>query len=612
MTNHDMRSRSRPKEMSLTRFWRLRLGTGFIVVLGLAAVLAITAVLVVPKVWLSTPADFTPQIRISVIDMLQARSLAKSARSLETAGRPVEACQAWRSAIANNPGDLTLTESLIRNVLRQPDAEPSHLMGAAAQAIWLLRLSETNTASLQLAAQIFFKAGLEDEVWELLSPTNAVSNPDLARIFAITAFERGEIDSFHRTWIQHESVFKSDPELNLYRSAWAAVWGPAAEGTTGLDRINKACDIPALRILALRLKGMVAAKRLDSTSLDLSLKSLEEAHGDRLEDHVRSWLLHDYLGQRKEAILSARAYAALPRSNREAKLILQAWSQLGLDDLIADFSKTQLRRFQHLPHIWVPIASSLITTKRWDDLRSLASAIRSSPALSMALGGYVDFLDGLVELSVGHKARAEELFTNVPTKRPSSALLTFEIASSLIDLGYHSIGQDLLSPLESELGNRPAYWLKLIVCAHANRQSDLLLKASRKAHSLFPKNLPLANDYAAALLIRRQDPAEAVHLTMEVVQVLPSPAVKINHSIALIRNNRLSEASDLLRSVQVDTLSHEERSFWHLAQFESEVASGNTAAARRMLGQIDRKLLFPEQKSWLDRASDSLNRPKGS
>lgn len=605
-----MSSRSRSKELSITRFWRLRLGTGFLIVLGLAAMLGLTAILMLPKVWLSTPSDFTPQIRISVIDMLQARSLAKSARSLELAGRSAEACQAWRSAIANNPGDLMLTESLIRCVLAQPSAEPAMLMQGAVQAFWFLRLSRTNEASIELASRAFFKAGLEDEVWELLSPTNAISNAALARIFAITAFERGEIDAFHRTWVQNESALKKDPEVNLYRCAWTAIWGSAAEGALALDQINKAVDSKDLRILALRLRGIVAAKRLDSTTLDSSLKALQEAHGDGLGDHVRAWLLHDYLGNRKHAIASARAYAALPKTNREARLILQAWNQLGLDDFIADFAKTQLMRFQHLPEIWVAVASSLINTKRWEDLRSLASAMRSSPPLSMALGGYVDFLTGTVELHAHNETRAEELFTGILSKRPSSALLTFEIASSLIDLGYHSIGQDLLLPLESQLGDRPAYWLKLIICAHANRQSDPLLKAAHKAHSRFPKNLPLANDYAAALLIRRQEPAEAVHLTMEVVKVLPSPAVKINHSIALIRNNRTSEASDLLNSIQVDSLSHEERSFWHLARFELEVVAGNVSAARQAVAEIDLKLLFPEQKSWVNRTLDSMNRIK--
>jgi hypothetical protein len=302
------RSRSQSKELSRIKFWRLRLGFGFIAMLSLALISGITALLVIPKVWLSTPVDFVPQIRISVIDMLQARSLAKSARSLERADHPVEACQAWRSAIANNPGDLALSEAFIRCVLGQENPDAKLIMGGASQAFWLLRLSKTNQTSLELASQMFFRAGLEEELWGLLSSTNVVITADLAKVFAITAFELGEVETFHRTWVQNEKVFRHDGRLSLYHSAWSAIWGPASKAISSLDEINQAADTKDLRVLALRLRGMVAAKRLDSGLLDSTLKSLEEAHGDRLEDHVRVWLLRDYLGHRNDAIKAAKPY----------------------------------------------------------------------------------------------------------------------------------------------------------------------------------------------------------------------------------------------------------------------------------------------------------------
>ena len=81
----------------------------FFGLLGLLVLLAIGGGLMVPKIWKSTPDGFTPEIRISGIDLLQARSRAKSARALESAGQSLEAVLAWRSAITKNPGDPQLS-----------------------------------------------------------------------------------------------------------------------------------------------------------------------------------------------------------------------------------------------------------------------------------------------------------------------------------------------------------------------------------------------------------------------------------------------------------------------------------------------------------------------
>jgi len=590
----------------MVRFWRGRLGTRFLIVLGAGSLMALFAVLMLPKIWLSTPADSDPKIRISLIDMLQARSLAKSARAQEAAQHPTEAFQSWRSAIANNPGDPSLTEGLIQFVLRQEHPEPTLLMGAASQASWLMHLLKTNEASVHLTGRIYARAGFYEEAWHMLASTNNAISPDVAKVFAISAFEIGRFDAFRQTWLQNESLFKNDPELLVYQAAWTATLGAPADGISALNRLREACESKDVRILALRLKCLVEAHRLDSLALDATLKALQDARGDRLEDHVRSWTLHNYLGHRNVAIAAARAYPALPKTNREATLALQVWSQMGLDDLIAEFARNQLGRFEHLPELWVSIALDLIKSKRWDDVRALAASIRSSPRLSGALGGFIDFMEGMVESGTLNSARAEELFKNVLKKRPSSPVLTYSIADALISLGHHPIAFDLLEPMESSLGDRPDYWHKMIQCSHSQRRAERLLSVTRKAHQRFPKNLALANDYAAALLILNQESGEAVRITLEVQKQFPSTASRINHAIALIRNSRLEEAKQLLKAIPGESLPHDQRSFWHLALFEAAVAASDHSLAEKEFARVDSELLFPEQRLWAKQALDQL------
>src|SRR5262245_27447373 len=67
------------------------------------------------KVWRITPADFQPVVKISGLDLVQARSLRGTALQQAASGRFEEAVQSWRIAIANNPGDPELFRGALRH-----------------------------------------------------------------------------------------------------------------------------------------------------------------------------------------------------------------------------------------------------------------------------------------------------------------------------------------------------------------------------------------------------------------------------------------------------------------------------------------------------------------
>ena len=53
------------------------------------------------KFWIVTPRGFLPVIRISVVDMLEARIHGRIARTKDAQGQPQEAMYHWQVAMAN-------------------------------------------------------------------------------------------------------------------------------------------------------------------------------------------------------------------------------------------------------------------------------------------------------------------------------------------------------------------------------------------------------------------------------------------------------------------------------------------------------------------------------
>src|SRR5687768_10582973 len=73
------------------------------------------AMLFLFKVWLVTPANFAPAVKVSGLDLIQAGSSRRRAAQQAAQGRFEEALQSWRIAVANNPGNPDLIRSSLRH-----------------------------------------------------------------------------------------------------------------------------------------------------------------------------------------------------------------------------------------------------------------------------------------------------------------------------------------------------------------------------------------------------------------------------------------------------------------------------------------------------------------
>jgi hypothetical protein len=115
------------------------------------------------------------------------------------------------------------------------------------------------------------------------------------------------------------------------------------------------------------------------------------------------------------------------------------------------------------------------------------------------------------------------------------------------------------------------------------------------------------NNYAATLLIMRRNPEEAVRLTLQLLAQNPaSPVARVNHAAALLLNERVAEAENLLRSVPTNALNRAQISLYNLDLFEMKVRLGHLENAKALLDLIEERYLYPPQREWLTKLRKQL------
>jgi len=572
--------------------------------------LLVTLGVILPKVWIMTPKGFTPVVRISGLDMLQAQSLMRTARKHEAAGRNGEAMQAWTSAVVNNPAELDGVRGLLRAFVAGGAVEPRSLATAVGQCNWLLKLGGTNAADVELVARVCVKGDMPEVVVRLLSDSNHPLTSLGAAMLGEAYFELGRMAAFDELWLRHEAELALDPRLRLYRAAWAAAWGPSGGVRDGIRILEEGVLDRDVREHALQLKLLVHGQQQDLGAFESAFADLQGLRGDRLEDHVRRWVLLDHAGRHDEAVALAHAYALPPKTSIEARLLLDVWARLGLHELIVGFAREQLGAFSSARSLWQQVGRLLIAAKRWEDLRTIAVELRANARLVGDLAGYSHFLEGVAEHGLERRSRALDSFPRMMADLPEDPVLNVELAGTLRRLGYPEFAQEIIRRQEAALGGRADYWQNLAHASHEARDAETLLAACERGYQLAPDNISAANNYAAALLIHRRDPAEAIRITVQVLAKAPdSGLARVNHALALAQMGRISDARQALKAVDPGRLSSEEKTYWNLGRFECAVADQNRDEALELIAGIELRYLFPPQVDWVNSTRAGLLAP---
>jgi hypothetical protein len=583
-------------------FWFRLIFAGFLLFLVFLA-------LFLPRIWRTTTPGFLPVIKISGLDMAQAWSLRRSALRSTKAGDLDQAAYAWQAAVAHNPANPELVRGALRHVLQLDRPGPKHQSPAVGQAFWLLRLTGTNAADVELVSRVYEKFQRYDLLLGLLAPRGDRLTAAEEAAYLKALFHSGQMAPFASRWERLKGRPFIAHDLELYHDAYLAGWGPPSTAGEGQRRLEAALANPKQAILANRLQLFVCARLNDADRYLGSLLRLEQAQSDTLLEHAVYWRLLAALGRQEEARTLLRSSPRPPSSAAEALLLAEIQVALGLRAEARQFLEQCTPQFGNAQDIWLRRAALLQEDQRWEDLRELALQLRQHPRMRDALAGYSYFLEGCAELGLDRPAMADIVFRKVAQHPVENRALALSTATSLLKLGYAAVARDLLLPLEQDFGERADYWHELLGAAYQLKEPSLMATAAAASYRLNPGNVACANNYTATLLVNRDRPEEAVSLTLQILSRFPdSKAAKINHALALLLNQRTDEAEAVLKSIVPEKLSGQEANSFYLGWFEVSCNQKQYDHAWEASDRIAAKYLFPNQLKWLEEMKQRLPR----
>lgn len=652
----------------------------WVVILFLLAIVGVA--LLLPKIWRVTPDTFRPEVRISLLDRIQAWSLKRKARATEAQGLPEEAVQAWRAAWANNLADTDALRGLIGAISLTEN--PEDFANLALQgASWLLRLDNTNRVDLEPVALAWIRSGAGERVLGLLEPLPPPLSASLQRLRLIALFEAGQVGQFaamvNRDPAVREQVQAalgrslqtvpdgSEREFALVSLAYLTGSSPnPGERVRALELLREARNDRRTERRALNLEFLAYLSQRDAEACRRLLAEMREIGRDTIRHHTSLWRLLLAEGRNREAAeLLARANL-VPNSAWDAYQLARVQTLMGrLDEakellrgysqnvgwfgesliLMSEILMRQAGIIVDTANPLLPAENTRSEKNPLNELRSLGIDILMRPDTRESLGAYGHFLQGVAEWAHGNRGApvtqagqgatpgaASEYFDLAVRERFSSWSLAMRVASILVQLGGTSAwaepillsfqdeafrqADSLIDSNEPLLGRsdevqRVVQYLNLLIRCAAQRgqhvQGNYLLQAAERLHRLMPGDAMASHYYAAALLIFRLRPEQAIAITLRLHQANPDQrGLAVNHAAALLQNGRAQEAEDLLRSLFFTPdevrAGNPDLTQYNLIRFEANWHLGNFTAARIYLDRIRQAQLYPAQKEWLEAA----------
>ncbi|HTI68608.1 MAG TPA: hypothetical protein VMF06_01475 [Candidatus Limnocylindria bacterium] len=568
---------------------------------ALAVALAMAAVgLCVPRLFRVSPPGVSPPLKVSLLAMLQATTLARSATSHAAKMEWEDAMWSWRSALQENPGSLVNNRGVLNTLAELPDPKRKYLDFAISQAKWLLLLSGTNETDLRLAVRVFSHYSADDLITGILGPKSALLPPSLLAEHAKSSLRLGNPNEFAETRSRILGKIEATNEWTLYDAAWRWGWGPVGGASQAREELLRAAADPGQSTAARRLILQVTFLRNDLGVFRESFDKLVQEHADRVVDHINFWELLSLSGRKSEAIERAKAFPNGPQTATELILLTRSLASLGLRNEAIEVIQKHRAQFAYSSDVWSRQADLYIDAEDWKHLRELAIDLRGDSVQKIEMPGYGWFLEGLASKNMGAGDNAKEQFAKAAELQIKPVLIAYRTATTLGKLGYPEYSSKILARLEQWFGGSDEYWFSLALAGYHADDFELFRTASQRAYALAPTRLAVINNYAAALLLLRELPADAVRLTMECIAAKPENAgFRINHALALILNNQMGEASKVLLQLDEAKLPDDEKSLYHYAFFQIHYAAGDTNQSRQQASRIDLRHLRAEQLKWM-------------
>lgn len=565
--------------------------------------LVVFLALFLPKMWVNTPPHMVVEVRRSGLDHAQAWALQRAARKAAAEGRLEDAMQAWRGAIDNTPGNPDISRGMLRFIL-DSERNKTNMGPAISRSNWLLELTRTNRADVDLVARVYEKFQLWDNLLNLLEPYAKDLNPTLEGFYLKALFSKGHVDEFVKRLATVDRHKVQDPELPLFEAAYQAAWGPPEQRADGQKKLTDAQNNLDKRVLASRLQLVVSRRLGDLVTFEQNLTRLNEWRADTAIDQVDFWRFLTELGQKDRALELARHYGYPPSSASETVRLAEGYFELGLEDKELQLLKQFAPRFGYADAVWSVYANLLIRKTLWEDLLNIAVLIRRQPMVSGSLSAYSYFLDGQAQAALKRTAMAELAFNRLAEYPLTNAPMVMTYAQHVLRFGFAEQARALLANHRHEpaLTRDPHYWALAFETAYKLKLPPQMLEAAAKTYELMPTNVASMQLYSATLLALREKPQEAMSITSRLIdrEGALSGGTIINHCLALLQNQRTAAARDLLLSIDPLPLPDAAAHAYCQAWFEVYVNLQQWDLARQYAAKIDRKRLLPTQLKWLE------------
>ncbi len=585
--------------------------------LGFAAVMLtlIGAVLYLPKIWRVSPSGFEPIVHISGLDMTQNWALKRTARRFDASGDFKKAADAWQGAVGQNPADPAALRGFFETCIHLPPQDRKFNAIAISQMQWLLRIHATNISDLELVARVCDRFAWYDVGNYFLGHASVISGvsgaplPGVAEAVMIKSlFHLGRLPEFADR-LQKTPNLK-DPELDLYRLAYTAGWSDL-DSANAFERLENVVTSESgansERAGHLLLKASAQKNKTEIYSRELD--RLASHNAANAADYAIYWNLLANNGRTPEAVKLAQTSSVVPDSAPELIRLVQTYLSLHLLDNAADLLKRVAPEFGRAPEVWGVYGSVLEARQDWDQMRQIGRTIRQDAGLRSSVWGLGYYLEGRADLAQKRDASAQAAFQRAADSDYDYENAGLVVSRELLRLNYPKPAIQILQKIETRFEKNVPFWIELFNAAYAVQDIDLLLQSAQRGYQLLPADPLAMNRYAAALLLKRLRPDEAIQLTLQLYSRYPQSATTaINHSCALLLNNRASEAKNILERLDPASLSTLEISPYYLSLFEAYHDLKLWDQAWKARAKIADSTLFPSQRDWLQAKEKEMPR----
>lgn len=559
----------------------------------LVAAIAIGTPLSTLKIIQTSSPESVPIIKISALDWLQAESLARTARVARSNENLDLAFHAWRSAIGNHPTKARFNREYLETLIHL-DAKKRYWKDALQTSHWLLHITQTNRADLELTSQALEFYHLDRINLELIRSYSGKRTLKIEQSQLRSLFRTGRNEMFLQKWSKAPKPVTRDASVQLFKLACDASQVPAGDPNPALELLEKQALTSIREEEARRLKLFVFHRQLDLPNFKRIFDELTEHFQARIPDHLLYWDLLQRSGKNQTAVSLAQEFILPPQTGYHVMEIADAYTKLGLNREAFNYLKNYAGLFGSQEQQRFAQSQLLIHEEDWAGLKRFALDLRNSPGMSNPFMAYSHYLEGLASYHQGRQWEADPSFQRINTFPIKGSQLALLVGANLWDLGYGKEAFEILSPERHDQTNNAAYWSMLLEITASLQMGPQMLTAAERLFQLVPADPRHQINFASILVSQQTQMDRAIALLFDALSKDPdNPIVKVNYAQALALNGRADEAQKYLRTIHAHSLSPWESHGYAFAWLVCYHAEKNPAKALQLASRIHPERLLP-------------------